>query len=248
MQPRAAGAPPETGSSLPAAPRSGSFPRKSLLPPSIEQPRAARAPPKQPPPSFNRAAPRSGSSPRKSLLPPLIEQPRAAGAPQETGSSLLQSSSPAQRELPQKQVPPCSPAQRQPRPQKENSPSLNRAAPRSGSNPKEAFSLPSVKQPRAAEAPPIAASSSLLRSSSPAQQELPHLQPRPSPHCHQAAPRSGRSHRNRFLPAAPRSGSPPRKSILPPSIEQPRAAGAPPETASSLQQDETSKSTHLCKS
>ena len=108
-----------------------------------------------------------------------------------------------------------SPAQRE-QPKRSLLPPFCQAAPRSGSSPNCCLLM----------------TSSLLRSSSPAQRELPHLQPRPSPH--QAAPRSGRSHINRFLPAAPRSGSCPRKSILPPSIEQPRASGAPPERASLL--------------
>ena len=179
--------------------------RSSLLPLSIEQPRAAGAPPeaasslsqssspaqrelpqKQPPPSLNRAAPRSGSSPRSSLLPLSIEQPRAAGAPPEAASSLRLWSSPAQRELPQKQPPP----------------SLYGAAPRSGSSPKSSLFSPSIDL-----------------SSSPAQRELPQMKP-PSPSLNGAA--------------APRSGSSPRSSLFSPSIEQPRAAGAPPEAASSL--------------
>ena len=109
---------PRSGSSLrksllPAAPRSGNFPRKSLLPPSIKQPRAARAPPKQHPPSFNRAAPRSGSSLRKSHLPPLIEQPHAAASGSSPRIRLLPPSieQPRAAAAPQKQVPPCSPAQ-----------------------------------------------------------------------------------------------------------------------------------------
>ena len=224
----------------PAAPRSESSPRNSLLSPSIQQPRAAGAPPetasslhqssspaqrelpqkqpplsintaapaqrelpqKQPPLSINTAAPRSGSSPRDSLLSPSIQQPRAAGAPPETGSFLHQSSSPAQRELPQRQ-PPLS---------------INPAAPRSGSSPRNSLLSPSIQQPRAAGAPPETASS-LHQSSSPAQRELPQKQ----------APSS-------INQAAPRSGSSPRNELLSPSIQQPRAAGAPPETASSLHQ------------
>ena len=97
----------------------------------------------QPPPSPDRAAPRSGSSPRSSpLLHPPIKQPRAAAAPPEAASSVPQLSSPAQRELPQK----------------EPTPSLNRAAPRSGSSPRSSLLRPSIKQPRAAAASPERAS------------------------------------------------------------------------------------------
>ena len=242
-QPRAAGAPPEATSSVPqssspaqrqlpqkqpppslnqAAPRSGSFPRKSLLRPSIKQP---------PTPYLNQAAPRSGSSPRKSLPRPSIKQPSAAAAPPEAASSVPQLSSPAQRELPQK----------------EPTPSLNRAAPRSGGSPRSSPLLhPPIKQPRAAAAPPEAASS-VPQSSSPAQRELPQKEPPPS--LNQAAPYSvpqSSSPAQQEIPqkeptpspnqAAPRSGSSPRSSLLRPSIKQPRAAGAPPERAYSVPQ------------
>ena len=180
----------------------------------------------QHPPSPDRAAPRNGSSPRSSpLLHPPIKQPRAAAAPPEATSSVPQSSSPAQRQLPQKQPPPSlnqaapysvpqssSPAQRQLL-QKQPSPSLNQAAPRSGSSPRSSLLRPSIKQPRAAAAPPERAYS-VPQSSSPAQRQLPQKQPPPS-----------------LNQAAPRSGSSPRKSLLRPSIEQPRAAAAPPEAA-----------------
>ena len=216
-----------------AAPRSRSSPRTqkqrpcSLSP--IEQPRAARElPQKQPLLSVHGAAPRSGSSPRSSHFSPSTEQPRrAAGAPPEASASSLSqsSSSPAQRELPQKQ-PPLS---------------LYQAAPRSGSSPRSSHFSPSMEQPRrAAGAPPVAPASFLSQSSSsPAQRELPQKQPPPS--LNRAAPRSGSSPQKQPLlsvyGAAPRRGSSPRSSFLPPSIssmEQPRAAGAPPEAASSL--------------
>ena len=138
----------------------------------------------QPPPSPHRAAPRSGSSPVCSLLHPPIKQPRAAEAPPCAASSIPPSSSPAQRKLPRLL----------PRP------SSDRAAPRSGSSPICSLLHPPIKQPRAAEAPPIAASSIS-----------------PSPHR-----------------AAPRSGSSPNCCLVPPQIEQPRAAGAPLERASFL--------------
>ena len=158
----------------------------------------------QPPPSPDRAAPRSGSSPRSSpLLHPPIKQPRAAAAPPEAASSVPQLSSPAQRELPQK----------------EPTPSLNRAAPRSGSSPRSSLFRPSIKQPRAAGAPPERAYS-VPQSGSPAQRQLPQKQP-PTPSPNQAAPRSGSS---------------PRSSLLRPSIKQPRAAGASPERASPVPQ------------
>ena len=243
-QPRAAGAPPKAASPPPssspaqrelpqkqpllslyrAAPRSGSSPRSSLLLPSIEQPRAAGAPPeasassrrpsnslaqrelpqKQPLLSLYRAAPRSGSSPRSSLLPPFIEQPRAAGLgtagapPGASASSRRPSNSLAQREPPQKQ--PLL--------------SLYRAAPRSGSSPRSSLLPPFIEQPRAAGAPPEASASSRRPSNSLAQRELPQKQPLLS-----------------LYRAAPRSGSSPRSSLLPPSIEKPRAAGAPPKAA-----------------
>ena len=222
-QPRAAGATPKTASflSLSTTPAQRKLPQSSLLPLSIEQPRAVGAPPesasslpqsgspaqreqppKQPPSSLYRPPPRSGSSPRISLLPPSIGQPRAAGAPPKAASFLSQSGSPVQRELPPNQPPP----------------SLNRAAPRSGSSPRISLLPLSIGQPRAAGAPPKAASF-LSQSGSPVQRELPPNQPPPS--------------LNR---AAPRSGSSPQSSLLPLSIGQPRAAGAPPESASSLPQ------------
>ena len=84
---------------------------------------------------------------------------------------------------------------------------------------------PAIGQPRAAGAPPEAASSL------PEKQAPPSISP--------AAPRRGISLRNRLLPpsinpAAPRSGSFTRNKLLPPAIEQPRAAGAPPKTSFSL--------------
>ena len=132
--------------------------------------------------------------------------------------------------------------------------SLNRAAPRSGSSPRNSPLSPSIKQPRAGGALPKTASSP-LQSCSPAQREL--CQKHLPLSLNRAAPRSGSSLRNSLLPppqssspaqreppqkqtppslnrAAQRSGSPPRNSLLPPSIEQPSAAGASPEAASSL--------------
>ena len=128
----------------------------------------------------------------------MEQQPRAAGAPPEVASSLPLSSSPAQRELPQKQPPPSVYGAAAPRsgssprsslfspsidslaqrelPQKQPPPSLNRAAPRSGSSPRSSLLPPSMEQPRAAGAPPEAASSLPLWSS-PAQRELPQKQP-----------------------------------------------------------------------
>ena len=177
-QPRAAGASQERASSLHpssspaqrelpqiehhlslhrAAPRSGSFPKLSIISPSIEQPRAPGAslerasslhpssspaqrelPHKEHHPSIHRAAPRSGSFPRRSIILPSIGQPRAAGASSERASSLHPSSSPAQRELPHK----------------EHHPSIHRAAPRSGSFSRRSIILPSIGQPRAAGASP----------------------------------------------------------------------------------------------
>ena len=69
------------------------------------------------------------------------------------------------------------------------------------------------------------------------QRELPKNEPPPS--LCRAAPRSARELpqkelRSSLLRAAPRSGSSRQKGLLRPSIEQPRAAGAPPERASSL--------------
>ena len=146
-------------------------------------------------------------------------------APRKAASSLPQSGSPAQRELP---------AMHQP------TPSLYRAATRSGSSFQIRLLPLSTEQPRAAGAPPNAVAffaslyraarrswsspqcSSLLRlslSSSPVQRELPPNRTSPSLHR-----------------AAPRSGSFPRISLLPPSIGQPRAAGAAPKATSSLSQ------------
>ena len=108
--------------------------------PQLSSPAQRELPQNQPTPSLNRASPRSESSPRINLLLPSIEQPRAEGAPPdesddypslsqlgspaqreppETPSFFSQSSSPAQRQLPWNQPPP---------------PSLNGAAPRSGSS------------------------------------------------------------------------------------------------------------------
>ena len=109
-------------------------------------------------------------------------------------------------------------------PQKEHPPSLYQAAPRSSSSPssspRSSLIPPSIKQPRAAAAPPERASS-LPLSSSPEQQQLPQQLPQ------KPLLRS-------FNQAAPRSGSSPRKSLLPSSIKQPSAHAAPQERASSL--------------
>ena len=245
-----------------AAPRSGSSPRTqkqrpcSLSP--IAQPRAARELPQKQPLlySVHGAAPRSGSSPRSSHFSPSTEQPRrAAGArpPEASASSLSQSSSsPAQRELPQKQ--PLLSVHGAARP------------PRSGSSPRSISLLPlSIEQqPCAAGAPPEAASS-LSQSSSPAQRELP---PEAASSLRLLSSSAHRELPQKELPpslyqlygAAPHSGSSPRSSLLPlwssPAqrelpqkqpllslyrlIEQPRAAGAPPEAASSLSQSSSS--------
>ena len=130
-------------------------------PPSLcyraRSPAQRELPPERASPALYRTAPRSGSSPRKSLLPPSIEQPRAAGAPPERASSLHLSSSPAQREL-------C---------QKEPSPSaLYRAAPCSGISPRESLLPTSIEQPRAAGELPEKAQSLPITGSSPAQREL----------------------------------------------------------------------------
>ena len=182
---------PESASSLP---QSGSPAQREL-------------PPKQPPSSLNRAAPRSGSSPRISLLPPSIGQPRAAGATPKTASFLSLSTTPAQRKLPPKQ-PPSSLYRAAPR--SGSSPRISLlppslAAPRSGSSPQSSLLPLSIGQPRAAGATPESASS-LPQSGSPAQRELPPKQPPSS-----------------LYRAAPRIGSSPRISLLPPSIGQPRA-------------------------
>ena len=98
------------------------------LPPSINQPRAAR----------------QRELPQKSLLPPSINQPRAAGAPPGTAPSHhdAQSGSPAQRKLPQNN-------------KEAHPPSFNQAAPRSGSSPiRKSILPPSINQPRAAGTPP----------------------------------------------------------------------------------------------
>ena len=185
---------------LQEAPRSGRSLRVSLLLPSIWQPRAAGAPPErasflhltgspaqrelpknEPPPSLLREAPRSGSSPRKGLLPPSTEQPRAVGAPPERASSFPFTGSP-----------------------------------RSGRSLRVSLLLPSIGQPRAAGDPPERASF-LHLTGSPAQRELLKNEPTLS-----------------LLREAPRSGSSPRKGLLPPSTEQLRAAGAPPERVSSF--------------
>ena len=156
----------------------------------------------QPPPPPNQAAPRSGSSPRCSPLHPPIKQPRAVAAQLDAAPSVPQSSSPAQRQLPQIQPPP----------------SLNPAVPRSGSSPRKSPLRPPIKQPRAAAAP-LDAASSVLKRSSPAQRQLPQMQP---PHSSNQA--------------APRSGSFPSCSPLHPPIKQPRAAAAPPDIAPSIPQ------------
>ena len=241
-QPRTAGAPQQTASSLPpsSSPAQRELPQKQpppilksqssspaqretlqKQPPSIcnpAAPRSGRAPHKQHLLFLYRAAPRSGSSPKSSLLQFSIKQPRAAGNPPETATSLPLSISPAQRETLQKH--PSIGNQAAPRsgrpPYKQHRLFLYRAAPRSGSSLKCSLLQISIKPPRAAGDPPET-ESSLPLSSSPAQRELPQMQPPPI--INQAAPRSGR---------------PPRNSLLPPSTEQPRAAGAPPEAASSL--------------
>ena len=166
----------------------------------VQQPHAAGAPPKAATPYSNGAAPRSGNSPQSSFLLSVIQQPRAARAPPKAASSLLLlSSSPAQRELPPKQ------------PLHFSYP----AAPRSGSSPQSSLCISPIEQPRAAGAPPEAASA-FLQSSSPAQRELPPKQPL-----------------HFSYPAAPRSGSSPKSSLFLTPSEQPRAAGAPPKAASS---------------
>ena len=225
----------------PAAPRSGSPPRNSHISSSFDQPHAAGDPSEaasfhwqsssptqwEGPPqaasslplSSSGAASRSGSSPKSSIFSSSIEQPRAAGAPPEAASSLPLSSSPAQRELPQKQYLLF----------------LYRAAPRSGSSSRSSIFSSSIEQPRAAGAPPEAASSFPL-SSSPAQRELPQKQPPPSLNyavmCGRSPPRCS------LLPPPimqPRAVErPSRDSLVSPYIQQPRAARALLETASSL--------------
>ena len=143
------------------------------------------------------------------------------------------------------------------------SPSLNRAATRSGSAPRNIIFLPPIEQPRAEGASPESSASSLPQSSSPAQRERPQNH-QPPPSLNRAAPRRGSFPRIMSLlppsiehqPRAerappessdysslPQSGSPaqresgvPRNTIFFQPIEQPRAAGAPPESASSLPQ------------
>ena len=167
------------------------------------------------------AAPRSRRLPRNSLHP-LCQADRLK-EPEDVPYSLYilyladprSGSSPRNKSLLLPSPPSSSPAQRQ-LPQKNPAPPLHRAAPRSGSSPRKSLLLPSIEQPCAAEAPPERASSYPL-SSSPAQRQLPRKEPPPPLHR-----------------AAPRSGSSPRKSLLLLSIEQPRAAEAPPERASSL--------------
>ena len=184
----------------------------------------------------------------RSSFPTLSSSPAQRELPICSYSSTLRSSSPAQWEL-LHLVPPPSPCY-QAAPHSGSSPSiylprssLDRAAPCSGSSPICSLVRPPIKQPRAAEAPvpmccllhppieqpraagaPLFATSSLLRSSSPAQRELPHLQPPPSPHDR----------------AALRSGSSPNCCLVPPQIEQPRAAGAPLERASFLPSERAS--------
>ena len=213
------------GGWAPPGPRRGyatAMPHRQVLPPKATSSLSQSSSPAQ------RELPQNSEA--ASLLPLSNRAaPRSAGAPPEAASSLRPWSSPAaQRELPQKHQPP---------------PSLNRAAAlRSGSSPRSSHFSPSMEQPRrAAGAPPEASASSLSQSSSsPAQRELPQKQPHPSLN-RAAAPRSGSSPQKQPLlsvyGAAPRRGSSPRRSFLPPSIssmEQPLAAGAPPEAASSL--------------
>ena len=151
-----------------------------------------------------------------SSLPPSCIQPRAVAAPPERASSLPLLSSPTQREL--THIESFLPRSGSSVPQKELPPSLIESfLPRSGSSPRNSLLPPSIIQPRAAAAPPERAYSSLNQSISPAQRQLHQKQPPPS-----------------FNRSAPRSGSSARKIFLPPPIEQPRAAGAPPERASSI--------------
>ena len=205
-------------SSHQAAPRSGSSPNCCLVHPPIEQPRAAEAPPFASSSLPNRAAPRSGSSPICILLPPPFEQPRAAGLPHLKPRPSSHQAAPRSGSSPICSLvhPPIGQPRAAEAPPFAASSLPNRAAPRSGSSPICILLPPPFEQPRAAGAPPFEASS-ILPSSSPTQRKLPHLQPRPSPHR-----------------AAPRSGGSPICSLAPPQIEQPRAAGAPPEAALSF--------------
>ena len=125
------------------------------------------------------------------------------------------SGSPAQRELPQ------------------NQPllSLYRAAPRSGSSPRSSLFSPYIEQPRAAGASPETGPS-FHQSGSPAQRKFPEKQAPASLHqsCSPAqreVPRQKQPLLSINNPAAPRSGISLRNMPLPPSIQQPRAAGIP---------------------
>ena len=170
-----------------------------------------------------------GTAPSHAQLGSLVQ--RVGGAPPERrGSSLLESISPVQRELPQEQPPPM----------------LNWAAPRSGSSPKNAPLPCSIGQaPRTAGTPPGTVPSH-AQSISPAQREL--LRPYqtlPPSHAQsispaqrnlpQDLPGKAPSHAQlgslvQRVGASPERGS----SLLEaPSINQPRAAGAPPKTAPS---------------
>ena len=90
-QPRAAGAPPGTTSSLPLY--NSPAKRELIL--------------KEPPPSPSQPAPRSGTFPRKSLISSSFKQPSAAGAlPERALFSLPQSISPVQQDPPPPPPPP----------------------------------------------------------------------------------------------------------------------------------------------
>ena len=122
----------------------------------------------------------------------------------------------------------CS-AQREP-PRKATSLPPSIKQPRAAGAPRKATFLSSIEQPRAAEDPPEMPPS-FHHSSSPAQREPPSEAP---PSFHQSSSPAQREIPQKcHLPfinlAAPRSGSPTRSTSLPPSIEQPRAAGDPPD-------------------
>ena len=145
MQRRAAGAPPETGSSL--------------------QPRAAAAP--APERAFSLpqlSSPAQREQPKRSLLPPFRQLPLRGAAPPIAvcSSSLLRSSSPAQRELPHLQQPrPVVPLPiKQPRaaggPTETGSSLQPRAAaaPPPPPPPERVFSLPQLSSPAQPSPPP----------------------------------------------------------------------------------------------
>ena len=130
-------------------------------------------------------------------------------APQKAAFSLPQSGSPAQRELP---------AMHQP------TPSLYRAATRSGSSFQIRLLPLSIEKPRAAGAPPnaVAFFASLYRAA---------RRSWSSPQCSSLLRLS--------LSSSPVQRELPQIGLLPLSIEQPRAAGASPESASSLPQSDS---------